>query len=239
MERADSLSRGYAFTLHETPVVALPQAFLWLPNSKTLVASDLHFEKGSAYAAKGALLPPFDTAETLARLQEIIDALHPHLLITLGDSFHDINADGRLHSVDKAYLLALSRTTPTIWIEGNHDPEVPSWLEGRRCATFLHDGLTFTHEPTGQIAGEVAGHLHPCARVTGASGASMRRRCFLSDGRTLVMPAAGAFTGGLNVRDAAFETLFASTPTALMAGGSQRAPTKVRAIAMSKLDIAF
>lgn len=233
------LTGGYAFTLHQTPVVALPQAFLWLPNSKTLVASDLHFEKGSAFAAKGALLPPFDTAETLARLQSVIDALHPKLLITLGDSFHDIDADERLHGNDKDRLLALSRAMPTIWIEGNHDPQVPSWLEGHRCTTFWHDGLTFTHEPTGQIAGEVAGHLHPCARVTGASGRSMRRRCFISDGRTLVMPAAGAFTGGLNVRDAAFDGLFASTPTALMAGGSQRAPTKVRAIALSNLDSAF
>jgi uncharacterized protein len=232
----NSLASGYAFTLHETPVVALPQAFLWLSNSKTLVASDLHFEKGSAYAAKGALLPPFDTAETLARLQGIIDALNPQLLITLGDSFHDIDADGRLHSDDKDRLRAMSRTTPTIWIEGNHDPEVPLWLEGQRCSNFLHDGLTFTHQPTGAVAGQVAGHLHPCARVSGTSGASVRRRCFISDGRTLVMPAAGAFTGGLNVRDAAFDGLFASTPTVLMAGGSQRAPTKVRAIALSKLD---
>jgi uncharacterized protein len=231
-----TLAGGYAFTLHQTAVVALPQAFLWLPRTKTLVASDLHFEKGSAFAAKGALLPPFDTAETLGRLRGVIEALRPELLIALGDSFHDIDADGRLHGQDKDQLLAMSRAVTTIWIEGNHDPEVPSWLIGQRCATFVHDGLTFTHEPTGHVAGEVAGHLHPCARVTGTSGRSIRRRCFISDGRTLVMPAAGAFTGGLNVRDAAFDGLFANAPTALIPGGNQRAPTKVRAIAVSKLD---
>lgn len=230
------LDKGYAFILHQTPVVALPHALLWLPRSRTLIASDLHFEKGSAFAAKGALLPPFDTAETLARLQSVIDVLNPELLIALGDSFHDVNADGRLHNDDKDHLLALSRATPTIWIEGNHDPEVPSWLKGQRCASIAHDGLFFTHEPSGAVAGEVAGHLHPCARLTGASGRSVRRRCFISDGRTLVMPAFGAFTGGLNVRDQAFDNLFSAPAIALVPGGTQRLPSNVRAIAVQKLD---
>jgi uncharacterized protein len=230
------IESGYAFTLHDTPVVALPQALLWLPRTRTLVASDLHFEKGSALAAGGSLIPPFDTAETLARLTGVINALKPRLLIALGDSFHDIAADGRLSAVDKQALLDLSKTTLTIWIEGNHDPEVPAWLHGKRCADFHHDGLFFTHEPTGQVAGEVAGHLHPCARLTGSSGRSLRRRCFISDGRTLIMPAFGAFTGGLNVTDAAFSGLFRATPSVLIPGGTHRNPTRVRAIAMGDLD---
>jgi uncharacterized protein len=229
--------KGYAFTLHDTHVVALPEALLWLPQAKTLVASDLHFEKGSAFAAKGALLPPFDTSETLNRLEAMISSLKPALLIALGDSFHDLDADKRLHPSDKDRLFALSDTTPTVWIEGNHDPEVPSWLKGQRCATLYHGGLTFTHEPTGKDAGEVAGHLHPCARVTGTSGRSVRRRCFVSDGRTLVMPAFGAFTGGLNVRDVAFSGLFDALPIALVPGGTHRAPTHVRAIPVHKLDM--
>lgn len=230
------LAQGYAFPLHQTPVVALAQALLWLPRTKTLVASDLHFEKGSAYAAMGALIPPFDTAETLARLSHAIAVLAPELLIALGDSFHDPYADSRLATGDAASLLALSQATPTIWIEGNHDPEVPTWLLGKRCATFHHDGLMFTHEPTGTVAGEVAGHLHPCARLIGKSGRSIRRRCFVTDGRTLIMPAFGAFTGGLNVRDAAFDGLFERTPTALISGGTHRAPTHVRAIEVLNLD---
>ena len=231
------LSQGYAFNLHETPVVALPHALLWLPRTATLVASDLHFEKGSAYAAKGSLLPPYDTAETLDRLSTVIDMLQPKKLIALGDSFHDITANDRMRHGDKARLLAISRTTPTIWLEGNHDPEVPTWLEGARCASFFHDGLYFTHEPTGTTAGEVAGHLHPCARLSGNSGRSLRRRCFVSDGRTLIMPAFGAFTGGLNVRDIAFDGLFTDAPIALVPGGSARMPTRVRAIAVAKLDL--
>lgn len=232
------LSTGYAFTLHETPVVALPQALLWLPRSKTLVASDLHFEKGSAYAARGIMLPPFDTAETLARLISVIEAFQPETLIALGDSFHDIRADGRLRTTDKGTLNNLSLNTKTIWIEGNHDPEVPAWLHGERCANYHHDGLYFTHEPTGLVHGEVAGHLHPCARVTGKSGRSLRRRCFVSDGRSLIMPAFGAFTGGLSITDAAFDGLFAKAPAALIASGTPRAPGRVRAVALCDVDIA-
>jgi DNA ligase-associated metallophosphoesterase len=231
------LSLGYAFILHETPVVALPEALLWLPRSKTLVASDLHFEKGSAFAAKGTMLPPFDTAETLARLVRVLEALRPDTLIALGDSFHDVEADRRIGAADKDTLTALSASTPTIWIEGNHDPDVPAWLHGVRCANFHHDGLFFTHEPTGQVAGEVAGHLHPCARVTGKSGRTLRRRCFVSDGRTLVMPAFGAFTGGLSITDGAFDGLFATSPVALIANGTPRAPGSVRAVALGKVDV--
>lgn len=233
---APLIDQGYAFTLHKTPVIALAHAALWLPQTKTLVVSDLHFEKGSAFAAKGALIPPFDTIETLARLERLVAALAPELLIALGDSFHDVRADDRLDDGDRETLKALSHKIPTIWIEGNHDPEVPSWLQGTRCANFSHDGLMFTHEPTGRVAGEVGGHLHPCARITGTSGRTLRRRCFISDGRTLVMPAFGAFTGGLNVRDKAFEGLFSALPIALVPGGTHRAPSSTRAITLVKLS---
>ena len=216
--------------------MALPHALLWLPRSKTLVASDLHFEKGSAYATHGTFLPPFDTAETLSRLTGVVGALQPETLIALGDSFHDIHAGGRLHAHDKAALLALSQSLDAVWIEGNHDPQVPTWLHGTRCANLTHDGLLFTHEPTGTLAGEVAGHLHPCARIVGSSGRTLRKRCFISDGRTLIMPAFGAFTGGLSVRDPAFDGLFEHAPSVLLAGGTPTRPTHVRAVALDRVD---
>ena len=232
-----SLPGGYGFTLHTTFVVALPEGLLWLPDSKTLVASDLHLEKGSAFAAKGSLLPPFDTSETLNRLDIVMMRLKPDLLIALGDSFHDVRADERLHPTDKSRLLEISLRQQTIWVEGNHDPEVPDWLAGERRAAFCHEALLFTHAPTGQVAGEVAGHLHPCARVAGASGRTIRRRCFVSDGSCLIMPAFGAFTGGLNIRDTAFDGLFTAPPVALIMGGTARAPTKISAVDVRKLEM--
>ena len=66
--------------------------------------------------------------------------------------------------------------------------------------------IVFRHEPTGAV-GEIAGHLHPKARVV-TRGRSVERRCFAADGERVVMPAFGAYAGGLNVRDAAFANVF-------------------------------
>jgi DNA ligase-associated metallophosphoesterase len=228
-------SFGFGFVLHETPVVAYPEAGLYLPRSQTLIVSDLHFEKGSAFARRGLMLPPFDTAETLDRLKRLMDRLTPKTLIALGDSFHDVDAGARLATSDKAALQALVAQTPTIWIEGNHDPAPPSWLAGQRCTQLVHDGLMFRHEPTGETAGEVAGHLHPCARVVGKRGSSVRRRCFVTDGRSLIMPAFGAFTGGLNIADPAFAGLFKSKVQALVPSG-KGAKAKIHAIAEARLS---
>jgi DNA ligase-associated metallophosphoesterase len=226
--------RGHAFQLHETPVVALAEAALFLPRTQTLIVSDLHFEKGSAFAVRGVMLPPFDTAETLRRLEALTAQLSPKMLIALGDSFHDLGAGSRLADTDRAKLENLVSQAETIWIEGNHDPEPPAWLAGQRTHELVHDGLVFRHEPTGDVAGEVAGHLHPCARVTGKRGGSIRRRCFVTDGRSLIMPAFGAFTGGLNLFDPAFEGLFRGPVHALMPSGSG-ATAKVHAIAAKNL----
>lgn len=226
--------RGHAFQLHETPVIALAEAALFLPRTETLVVSDLHFEKGSAFAAKGVMLPPFDTAETLRRLGLLMAQLAPKVLIALGDSFHDLGAGGRLAESDKVKLESLVGQAETIWIEGNHDPAPPAWLAGQRAGELAHDGLLFRHEPTGRVPGEVAGHLHPCARVTGKRGGSIRRRCFVTDGRSLIMPAFGAFTGGLNLFDPAFEGLFHGPIHALMPSVTG-ATGKVHAIAAKNL----
>jgi DNA ligase-associated metallophosphoesterase len=226
--------QGYAFQLHETPAVALPEAALFLPRTQTLVVSDLHFEKGSAFAVKGVMLPPFDTAETLRRLEALFERLSPRIFVALGDSFHDRDAGGRLAREDRAKLEALVGEAETIWIEGNHDPAPPAWLAGQREAAWHHDGLWFRHEPTGQVQGEVAGHLHPCARVTGKRGGTIRRRCFVTDGHKLIMPAFGAFTGGLNLFDPAFDGLFQGPVHALIPGG-EGGTAKVHAIAAKNL----
>jgi metallophosphoesterase superfamily enzyme len=68
--------------------------------------------------------------------------------------------------------------------------------------------FVFRHEPAGGTDdNEIAGHLHPVARVS-VRGRTVMRKCFASDGRRMVMPAFGAYTGGLNVRDRAFAAVF-------------------------------
>lgn len=190
----------------------LPEGALWWPAQQALVVSDLHLEKGSSFAARGQMLPPYDTGATLARVEQLVRALRPQVVISLGDSFHDRSAELRLPPAYRDRIKALTAATDWVWVEGNHDPDPPAELGGRAARTLALGPLVFRHEPLGE-AGEVAGHLHPAARIAGR-GRSLRRRCFASDGARLVMPAMGAFAGGLNVLDPAFAALF---PEGLMA----------------------
>jgi len=194
----------------------LPEGGLWWARERLLVVSDLHFEKGSAYASKGQMLPPYDTGATLAVVERLCERLMPRTVISLGDSFHDRAAELRLPEEYAARICALTGAHDWIWVEGNHDPDPPTHLGGRAERTVRLGPLVFRHEPEGE-AGEVAGHLHPVAKVKGR-GRNVRRRCFASDGARLVMPAMGAFTGGLNVLDAAFGRVFPEGLTAFALG---------------------
>lgn len=189
---------------------------LWLPDQRTLIASDLHLEKGSAFAVRGQMLPPYDSPATLAKLEAEIEALDPAGVILLGDSFHDSKAIDRLSTEDREGVARLAVGRDWVWLEGNHDlvalEGALDALPGRVVTTMALGALSLIHEPQpGEAMGEVAGHLHPAARVA-AYGRGVRRPCFVTDGKRLLMPAFGAFTGGLDVRDAAVAGLFAESP---------------------------
>jgi DNA ligase-associated metallophosphoesterase len=181
---------------------------LYWADERLLVVSDLHLEKGSSFAMRGVLLPPHDTTETLARLDAVIARYQPHAVIALGDSFHDREAHDRLTAAHRATLATLQTGRDWIWIVGNHDPDLPRDLGGSIASDVGIGPVVFRHEPTG-AAGEIAGHLHPKARVS-RRGRSVERRCFASDGERAIMPAFGAYTGGLSIRDLAFAAIFKS-----------------------------
>lgn len=181
---------------------------LWLPDSGVLVVSDLHLEKGAAFARRGMLLPPYDTAATLARLSEVVARYNPRLVISLGDSFHDRSGSRHLPDCYRDDLKALQQGREWTWIEGNHDPVRPEDLSGAWCSELHVETLVFRHEPKhGAADGEIAGHLHPAARVV-RRGKGVRRPCFASDGKRLLMPAFGSTTGGLDLRHPAMRGLF-------------------------------
>ncbi len=191
---------------------------LWLGKERALVVADLHLEKGSAYAARGQLLPPYDSRDGLARLEAEVAALDPRVIVLLGDAFHDPRAEARLAPDDVVTLHRLARGRAVVWVLGNHDPLPPRHLPGEAMEFLDCGGLSLLHEPTaGRAAAEAAGHLHPCARVA-AGGRSVRRRCFVTDGHRLILPAFGAYAGGLNVRDEAYAELFARPPLAVALG---------------------
>jgi uncharacterized protein len=194
--------------LASVTLAADPAGALYWPDEGLLIVADLHLEKGSAFAARGVLLPPYDTAATLARLARLVERYMPRTVVALGDSFHDGGGPARMPEISRAALKALQRGRDWVWIAGNHDPDPAENIGGRFAQVLALGALTLRHEPSAQpAAGEIAGHLHPLARLA-RRGRAVSRRCFASDGRRLVMPAFGAYAGGLNVRDRAFVSLF-------------------------------
>ena len=197
-----------------------PSGALFWPARHTLVVSDLHLETGSSYARTGQMLPPYDTAVTLARLAEVFARLRPERVIALGDSFHDPYGAERLGEDARAMLSRMTAAAQFVWIAGNHDRASAAGLGGMVCETLTVGGVTFRHipEPGRPTTREVAGHLHPAARIE-VRGRSVRRRCFVGCERRLVMPAFGCLTGGLSVRHAAFAALWPQgTPRLHMIG---------------------
>jgi DNA ligase-associated metallophosphoesterase len=181
---------------------------LYWPSQDVLLVADLHLEKGSSYARKGQLLPPYDTRDTLQRLAEVIDRYDAGTVIALGDSVHDLEACQRIGIEELEILQIMQEDRDWIWVTGNHDPSIGERLGGSVTGDIEVEGIVLRHEPRpGQITHEIAGHLHPAARIS-VHGYTLRRPCFVGNGRRLVMPAFGTFTGGLNVLEPPFEPLF-------------------------------
>lgn len=186
-----------------------PTGALWWPERATLVVSDLHLETGTSLARRGMLLPPHDTAITLARLQDAFARYRPARVVALGDSFHDPFGAERLGEAERATLARMTDAAEFVWIAGNHDRVGAAGLGGMVCETLTVGGVTFRHipEPGTPATREVAGHLHPAAHV-----GSLKRRCFVGCARRLVMPAFGVLTGGLSVAHRAFAELWPDGP---------------------------
>lgn len=205
---AEAADMPVQIRINDVPLTLDPSGAVWWPAEQALLVADLHLEKGSSFARSGQLVPPYDTMATLRRLQDVATGRAARRIILLGDSFHDPCAGERIAADALAAIDALARGRELIWISGNHDPAPPADVAGMRTDELRSGGLILRHLPGKKAeAGEIAGHLHPVARVK-TRAAVVRRACFLSDARRMILPAFGAYTGGLNVRDAAFNGLF-------------------------------
>ncbi|MGF1627750.1 MAG: ligase-associated DNA damage response endonuclease PdeM, partial [Alphaproteobacteria bacterium] len=177
-------------------------ALIW-PAAGLVAVADLHLEKGSAFAARGTLLPPYDTAATLGRLERLVAAWSPRQVVCVGDSFHDVRAAARLDAADALRISRLTAACDWVWIAGNHDPLPPLAWGGRVSEGVDVGPLHFRHEALpAAVFGEVSGHYHPKARVR-VRGGGRSGRCFIADRHRLILPAFGAFAGGLDVLDPA------------------------------------
>lgn len=209
---------AFPVTVNGVRLAADPSGALHWPERELLVVADLHFEKGSAYAARRSFLPPYDTAATLARLTRTVERLKPRTVIALGDSFHDRRGGDRLSCGDRARIRELTASRDWIWVSGNHDPDPPKDLGGRSEAAVTLGALTFRHEPAEAGArGEICGHLHPKASIS-VREKRISASCFVTDGTRMILPALGAYTGGLDVTAAPVRRLFRRAFHVLMLG---------------------
>ena len=189
-----------------------PLGSLYLPESGMLVVSDLHLEKGAAFARRGMMLPPYDTIATLNILAAVIARYDPRTVVSLGDNFHDRRGSEHLPADLRTLIAGMARGRDWIWINGNHDPDGTVDLPGDCADELVHGGLVFRHEPSlvsgqGRARGEIAGHLHPSATVRRREK-YVRRACFATDGNRLLMPAFGVLAGGLDLNHKAMHGIF-------------------------------
>ena len=192
-------------------LVADASGALFWPSHNMLLVSDLHFEKGSFLASHGNPIPHYDSRKTLQSLTAVIATYLPRHVLCLGDSFHDHNAWQRLpHEEQGNITKVVEMPAQWTWILGNHDPDLPSELPGAKVAELVIDNLLFLHEPDRddrQDMAQVFGHFHPKMTKTIARQ-RISGRCFMYDNTRLVLPAFGAYTGGLSVKDPALSDLF-------------------------------
>lgn len=204
---------GHAFDLGPARLTALPSGALLWREAGLLCLSDLHLGKSGRLARRGgALLPPYETEETLARLDADIAAHAPRRVICLGDSFDDARAEADLAEPHRLWLMRLIAGRDWIWIAGNHDPG-PLSLPGRHLADWREGAVVFRHIAEARAVQEVSGHYHPKARLAGRS-----RPAFLIDAHRVILPAYGAFTGGLWCDDPAFAPLMGPGALAVLTG---------------------
>jgi len=177
---------------------ALGEGALFWPARRALLVADLHFEKASWFAARGQMLPPYDSIATLRALALLVDRLMPAEIWCLGDSFHDSHGCDRLPIAAQDMLRALMATTRWTWITGNHDALMIDRCGGTVMEEAVIDGLVLRHQADpADPRPELSGHFHPKLRVR-LRGRQVSRRCFVAAPTKLVLPAFGSLTGGLD-----------------------------------------
>lgn len=187
-----------SFAGHE--FFASPDGALYWPAEQALLVADLHLEKASWFAAGGQFLPPYDSLATLQALSQDIERTGVHRLYCLGDSFHDRFGCDRLPASARELLASMTSQLDWVWIVGNHDVGFVDHIGGRIEEECEVGGLILRHEAVaGETRPEMSGHFHPKFRLS-LKGRGVSRRCFVASDTKLILPAYGAFTGGLDAR---------------------------------------
>lgn len=190
------------FAGHEMQLVS-GKALYW-PAQNALMVADLHLEKGSWYAQRGQMLPPYDSRATLEALADCAKACGARRVITLGDNFHDDKGPLRLDPAGRRMLEDLIRSHEFLWITGNHDEAMAHSFGGAVASELALGGIVLRHEArAGEKRAELSGHYHPKLRLN-VRGRHIARPCAVLGrgaglmGERMILPAFGAYTGGMD-----------------------------------------
>lgn len=208
---------GYGFTLAGAQLTALPSGALYWEARNLLCVSDMHLGKALRRARLGEPpLPPYETRDTLTRLESDLRRTGAATVICLGDSFDDSTAATALPDAEKLWVAKLQAGRRWVWIEGNHDPG-PVDLGGAHMAELPVPPLCFRHVAQATQSGEISGHYHPKVRLA-LKGRNLSRPAFLIDSDRAILPAFGTYTGGLWSDDPALTALMRPEALAVLTG---------------------
>lgn len=197
----DKSSLAIDFAKHE--FILDSKGGLYWPKHQLLIVSDLHLEKASFLASYGQPLPLYDTKDTLTRLEALIQHYKPSQLLTLGDNFHDMNALSRIDPNNLNYLKYISSYLDQwLWIIGNHDEKIKFSLVKNLSfhQEYCLDEIVFTHQLSKKNNCQIVGHYHPKVSIKKISG-----KCFVFTPQSMILPAFGSFTGGLDIHSVEFK----------------------------------
>lgn len=184
---------SHGFDFHGLRLEARGSGGLWWSEGRWLIVADLHLGKSERMARRGGpLLPPYDGMATLERLAGEIAALDPACVVSLGDGFDDMAAAQALDPMVRGALMRLAQGRDWLWIGGNHDPHAPQGMSGRALTELRLGQVVLRHQARHGDGPDISGHFHPVVQL-----AQQRRRAFLLGARHLILPAFGAYTGGL------------------------------------------
>lgn len=212
---------GVSLTLAGAQLTALGSGALWWEDRKILCVSDLHLGKSERIARRGGpALPPYETRDTLTRLENDLRLTGAGTVICLGDSFDDRAAAEALPEEERLWIARLQAGRRWVWIEGNHDPG-PIDLGGSHLAELPLPPLSFRHIALPDKSGEISGHYHPKVQVQ-TRLRTISRPAFLFDSDKVIMPSYGTYTGGLRSSDEALAKLMRPEARAIVTGQTPR-----------------
>jgi DNA ligase-associated metallophosphoesterase len=205
------------FSFCAANLLLLSEGAAYCPVNGALMLADLHLEKASSFAARGQMLPPYDSIETLRRAALLVDRIRPRTVYCLGDSFHDCGGADRLEPTARNLLLQLTAATEWVWIVGNHDHEISVPFGGSIAAERMLDNIVLRHaaDPADGRP-EISGHYHPKFHVR-VRGRRVSRPCFVAGRSKLILPSFGALTGGMDAADPAILRTVGTGARALVA----------------------